>query len=230
MTSRSSASSRSRRAVSSASIVGGTLSDATSPTCTHWSPSRRRVPSSMSIESSCSTKSGFPAAACRIWPVIPALRPVPPSKLSTTRPASASLSGRSTSRMAWSSSPHSGIRSMSSWRLVQRSRTDASATVSTRDFRSSRKVDSAQWMSSMIATTGRLAASSSRKRRAAQKSSGTGNAVSDAPTTEARRSTTSGSDISDCSFAWTTSAGSSAWMPDASRTISRNGQNVMPSP
>ena len=59
-------SSRSSRAASSAWIVGGTASVRELAVAAQPPSSRRRTPSSISIESSCSTKSGLPSAASTI--------------------------------------------------------------------------------------------------------------------------------------------------------------------
>jgi len=95
----------------------------------------------------------------------------------------------------------------------------------------SRKVGSAQCRSSKSTTTGRSEASPSNSFLADQKISSTEKAVASRPTTDASRSMTgscSGSNAINRERA--SSAASPSSIPAACRTISANGQKVMPSP
>ena len=134
-------SSWSRRAASSAWMVGGTT---TSP-----------FGDSATIASICSTKSGLPSAASRIRARSGSASSTSPSSRSISSSVSSAVSGSSRTVVALSLPPAQvGRRSSSSGRAMQRSRIGASrlqsATCSTR----SRNVGSAQWRSSKTQTTG----------------------------------------------------------------------------
>ncbi len=73
--------------------MGGTWISPTSSATRQRPSSRRRTPSSMSIDTSCSTKSGLPSAATITRSRTAGTRPVCPSRLSTMAVESVSVSG-----------------------------------------------------------------------------------------------------------------------------------------
>ena len=166
ITARSSRLRLSRRDASRAWIVGGTAACSTSPVARQLPSSKRMSPSSMSIESSCSTKSGFPSAASTMRARTRSSRPALPSRCSATALVSSAESGSSSIRLARSDVDHSGWRSRSSRRVGQSTSTGASPFATTCS-RSSRNVASAQWTSSNTTTSGRSAASVSKSLRVA---------------------------------------------------------------
>ena len=97
----------SMRAARSASSEGGTEMLSRSPAGTQLPLSRRSLPSSMSMESICSTKSGFPSAASTILERASVAIPTEPSRLSTIRLASSSESASRWTRTELSSEAHS---------------------------------------------------------------------------------------------------------------------------
>ncbi len=127
-------------------------------TLTHSSPSRCTAPVSISIDNICSTYSGLPSAVLTMRPSRARGSPAAPSRFVTTCAAAARPSGRSTSRLERSRSPHCGRSSSKSWRAVASSSTGASSIVSSRFSSRSRNAGSAQWMSSNSASTGFCAA------------------------------------------------------------------------
>ena len=214
-------------------MLGGTVRAPRSTLATQPPPARRIRPSSIIIETICSTKSGLPWAASMIRRRGPAASAISPSRPLTTSALSASLRGRSAMVVARGrSSRQPGRSSSSSGREVQRTTSAASSPFSATWAIRSRKVGSAQWMSSITVTTGPPRATISSSRRAAQKVSWTGWVASESPITDASRSATSAasSPSRPVSRARAWSAGSFSAMPAASRAISASGQKVIPSP
>src|SRR5919106_936061 len=152
---RSPGASRSRRAASSAWIVGGTTTSA--------------LRSSRTIASICSTKSGLPSAASAIRVRVSAERRSAATSSSTRRYDSSAESGSSSTVVAFSfPPPHAGRASSSSGRDRQRRRMGASRLQSVRWSRRSRNVGSAQFRSSTTTTSGRSRVSRSKSFRTAQ--------------------------------------------------------------
>ena len=178
---RSSRVSRSSRAASSAWIVGGSSSSVRSPTGTQLPLSRRTRPCSMSIETSCRTKSGLPAATSATRSCTPASS-VPPSSRSATRLLLVVAGSGSSSIRARSALAHSGLSSSRSCRAAQTTRTALSWTAETRWSTRSRNVVSAQCTSSTITTTGCSAARCSISFRTPQNSSPSENGALERPT------------------------------------------------
>ncbi len=173
-------------------------------------------------------------AGCPRRPRRPARRPLapsaePPGSASIRRPTASPGSGSSRMVVAFSlPPPHPGCSSSSSGRAGQRTRMAASRTQSATCSISSRSVRSAQWMSSITTTSGRLAARCSRSRRTAQATSSWGAWVTDRPIAaeiRSARSSASGSPSRRArTFARAASASSASVIPAASRTISPIGQ------
>ena len=237
MNARSSRDRSSRRAASSAWIVGGTAAVARSPVGSQRSSSRWIRPLSTNIETSCATNSGLPSDGrdrrARRPPPRPGRRGGP----------------RRAGRVADGSSAGIGIvGDVGSCRPLRplvgevepagrddehgRLRPDVSRRCSSR----SRNVSSALWASSMQTTSGRRAPTGPRGTcRAAQKISVTGKRSDESPTTEAIRSRIS---VADCGAierrADLRDRGSRACRRRRCRrrpaTISTSGQKVMPSP
>ena len=208
--SRSAVGRRSSLAASRAWIVGGT-------------PSSASPPSSLSIASICSMKSGLPSAAPAIRSRMRSPSGACPSRLRISASHSESDRGSSSSP-----ADHSGRSSSSSGRASATSSSEVSRADSRVYSTRSRKVGSAQWQSSKTTTSGRSRPSVSNSRRTAQKVSSLPPARdSAAPTRPATRSATSSASSSPASrvaIVW-------PWFSSASwSTASFSGQNVIPSP
>ena len=183
--------------------------------------SRRRRPSSMSIESICSAKSGLPAAAAttRRAPAGSG----PPASTSRTTPISSSRRQRH-ERIA--RGRRSVLRQLGS--AARRRRRGSARSCRGDDVaQRSRNVRSAQCRSSTMATTGRAAARPSSSLRAPQNSSSTGKARPrgrpprprglDAVVAAGQAAQALGLELRRVGLR----------MPEASCTSSRSGQNVM---
>ncbi len=143
---------------------------------THRCPSTRRDPSSSSMRTSSSTKSGFPSAALITrWRQGSSAAPPlsTPRRLSIRVSACSSPRGLSSIVVAFGVLlPHPGRISPMSGRARQRSRSGASRVQPSRYSMRSRSVSSAQWMSSMTTTSGWSACRSITRRIAQEVSSG----------------------------------------------------------
>ena len=167
---RSSSGSRSRRAASSAWMVGGTGRPPASPLSAQPSCSRRRRPSSISMVSSSSANSGFPSQASPRRAAVSGGTAARLRRFATSSSVSSGPSASSRIEAAFSLPPPQPVRlSSSSGRAMHTSAMGASrarsATCSTR----SRKVGSAHWRSSSTTTSGRRRATASNSLRTAQK-------------------------------------------------------------
>ena len=152
-----------------------------------------------------STNSGLPSAAARIRSRAVPGRSAPPSRLSSSAPASSPASGSSRIEVAFIlPPPHPGRISSSSGRATQTSSSSASRVQSARCSIRSRSIGSAQWMSSNTTTSGRSFARCSKSLRTPHAAS-SGPAGSDQPnsppTRRAIRSPSSASARSSVSFA-----------------------------
>ena len=169
ITSRSASPSLSIRAATSAWMVGGTGSERSSAVAFQRPFSRMINPSSTSMPSSSSMKSGLPSAAASTRSRASSSSSTRPSRFSTRRPHASVSSGSSRTEVALSFPPaQAGRRSRSSGREAQISRIGASRDQSDTCSTRSRKVGSAQWMSSNTTTSGCRRASASNSLRMAQ--------------------------------------------------------------
>ena len=227
-TTRSPASSRSRRAARSAWMLGGIWRRSRSRVALHMPPSRTSAPSSMSIDMSCSTNSGFPSAAATTFASTAAGIWSPPVMLAISCVDAPSGSRPRSSRIAFGPSLHSGWGSSMSGRAVHTIRIDRASTRSTRCSTSSSSVGAAQCTSSMTMTTGPESATRSSSSRMPQNSSARGRSSSLQPRADATRRATSASPI--IASTRTPGSDSRSSMPTASRTMASIGQKVIDSP
>ena len=134
-------------------MLGGTGTVDRSVVGTHRPSRSASDPSSISIEISSSTNSGFPSAASAIRRSTSGSRDARPSNCSISLAASASVSGSRWIVVALSlPPPHIGRRSSSSARARHSRRIGASRDQSAMCSMRSRNVGSAQWMSSKTTT------------------------------------------------------------------------------
>ncbi len=156
----SAGSSRSRRAPSSAWRLVGNVSSSRSPSSEQTPSSMSRTPSSTSIATSSSTKSGLPPdAAARRASTAGSATPSSPARSPSTSSLASGSSATVTSQ--------SGRCSDSSGRARQRSMIGTGPIASGRPAIRSSRVDSAHWMSSTTTTRGRSAAPATRRSRIA---------------------------------------------------------------
>ncbi len=139
MTALSSRSSESSRAARSAWIVGGIVTSGSSAGACQRSSTNAIRPSSIIIERSCSTKSGFPSAATTIRRRTMSSRPASPSRFWTILSLSSALNGSSTIWAAFGSFSQSGRCSRRIGRASQSRTIGASPSVSVRFSTRSRK-------------------------------------------------------------------------------------------
>ena len=229
MIARSSDVSPSRRAASSAPMVGGMSMFARSPVATQCPSTARSTPCSVSIVTSCSTNSGFPSAASVTRAVTASATPASPSIASTIREVWSLVSGRRVTNLEPRSSPSEGCSTRGSSRDVHSSITGPPPPSARNSIRSS-KVDSAHWMSSMTSTDGRPRPRTRWLDGCPRRAPAAGTRRSTCrwrrrPAPRLRRSSRAA-----VSPARASSEESSSRMPVASRRISTRGQNVMPSP
>ena len=182
MTPRSAATSPLIRAASSERMVDGTGTRSSSSTAIHFPFSCLRWPSSTSIATNSSTKSGLPSAEAAMRSLIAPADESSPSRFAISSTTRSPDRGARSTVVARSFPPaQPGRVSRSSGRATHTKSIgkprDQSATWSTM----SRKADSAQWMSSNTTTNGRLSANSSKKRRADHITSSLVGAPSDKP-------------------------------------------------
>jgi hypothetical protein len=238
--SRSSPSSRSRRAASSAWIVGGVPEAARSPVTTQAPSSCRSRPSSSRAASSSSMNNGLPAAAPVMRSLAARGRLPSPVRPSSRAPASAWPRGSSSTVTALARPPaQAGRSSSSSERAMPTSRTGRPCGPSAIPSSRSRKVGSAQCRSSKTSSSGRSAASVSSSRLVAQAASSIGAGAASSPISWPTRSATRGPSSersgdppasTAASLALAEAGGSSRPMPAAWRTTSASGQKVLPLP
>ena len=218
--------SRSRRAATSASIVGGMRVSASGR-----AGGARSLPSSISIETSCSTKSGLPSAAAVTRARIAAVSPDCPSRPFTISSAWSPPSGASTIRSSRGPSPHglSLLEQVVSAAHEDQHRHDQLGRGQVLD-----EVEQGRLGGVDVVDRRRRA---DRDRRASRPAAGRPRTSRRAetpsrsrPVTEASRSATSSSPTRPRSLARARSGGSSSSISAADRTISTSGQNVMPRP
>ena len=211
-------------------MLGGTANALISRVISMRPPVSRRMPVSINIDTSCSTKRGLPSAADRMRSLAAAGSSTPARRLSRTIAAASPGRPSRTTRTAEGPSLHVGLSSSMSGRAVQTIMTDALPRRSTRCSMSSRRAGAAQCTSSMTTVTGPWPAMRSSSALTPQKSSAIGSCSSVQPTADPTRRAISMSSASASSCRIASSGAASGPTPAASRTISRSGQNVMPSP
>ena len=235
ITARSSPSSRSRRAVRSAWIVGGIRRLDRSPLTTQLPLLRSSKPSSTSIRRVSPTNNGFPSAASAIRARASSASCPPPSRLLIRPSVSASVSGGSETS-DWFALPVSQLprASTSSGRARKSSMTGTPRIQSARYSSRSRNVGSAHWMSSKTTRSGRRWASVSRSFRTDQNVSWTPGVAESSPRKPPSRSATSAesgaSSRRRSSFRRASLGGSDSLTPVAPCSSSVIGQKVIPSP